>query len=398
MTEVPPPTSHLPQSSPGHLPCSSLIPLLRSSRRPSVSFGGFGLRSYQGTSYVTEFAQGLIRAAAVLGSHRVAVLIDQWSMDEPVRFKTWLLLGGGVWPDGQLDLGHGLRVYALPNRSDQFPRSVPELSSLSPYDLLGQPVLELDTMSSPALFRPGDGDDYQDVQTHTSLGDISLEVFMLALSLVCNRQVGIARAWSDYGEVSAFYAGRSARVMGLMRPGPVRPQLLGGNRSHQLRTNIYELSDYQRGAPNLTCTQLFEALEIAEPLSSLLGSDQRFEIAVTRWSLAALPGVVSPNRVVDLRIALEAFYLDTDHEELSFRLALTCARFLGNSLEERRSIRDAVRGFYNVASQVIHGKAIAAIKKVDSGEIDYACRLCRDGILRRLAEPSDLPWSDFLLS
>ena len=45
VTEVPPPTSHLPQSSPGHLPCSSLIPLLRSSRRPSVSFGGFGLRS-----------------------------------------------------------------------------------------------------------------------------------------------------------------------------------------------------------------------------------------------------------------------------------------------------------------------------------------------------------------
>ena len=43
VTEVPPPTSHLPQSSPGHLPCSSLIPLLRSSRRPSVSFGGFGL-------------------------------------------------------------------------------------------------------------------------------------------------------------------------------------------------------------------------------------------------------------------------------------------------------------------------------------------------------------------
>ena len=45
VTEDPPPTSHLPQSSPGHLPCSSLIPLLRSSRRPSVSFGGFGLRS-----------------------------------------------------------------------------------------------------------------------------------------------------------------------------------------------------------------------------------------------------------------------------------------------------------------------------------------------------------------
>ena len=32
--------------TPGHLPCSSLThPLPLSSRRPSVSFGGFGLRS-----------------------------------------------------------------------------------------------------------------------------------------------------------------------------------------------------------------------------------------------------------------------------------------------------------------------------------------------------------------
>ena len=44
-TEDRPPTSHLPQWSPGHLPCSSLTPLPLSSRRPSVSFGGFGLNS-----------------------------------------------------------------------------------------------------------------------------------------------------------------------------------------------------------------------------------------------------------------------------------------------------------------------------------------------------------------
>ena len=53
VTEDPPPTSHLPQSSPGHLPCSSLIPLLRSSRRPSVSFGGFGLSRHPITCHLS---------------------------------------------------------------------------------------------------------------------------------------------------------------------------------------------------------------------------------------------------------------------------------------------------------------------------------------------------------
>ena len=40
-------TSHLPQWSPGYLPCSSLTPLPLSSTRPSVSFGGFGLSTTQ---------------------------------------------------------------------------------------------------------------------------------------------------------------------------------------------------------------------------------------------------------------------------------------------------------------------------------------------------------------
>ena len=32
-----------PKWNPGYFPCSSLIPLPLSSRRPSVSFGGFGI-------------------------------------------------------------------------------------------------------------------------------------------------------------------------------------------------------------------------------------------------------------------------------------------------------------------------------------------------------------------
>ena len=34
-----------PKWNPGYFPCSSLTPLPISSRRPSVSFGGFGLRA-----------------------------------------------------------------------------------------------------------------------------------------------------------------------------------------------------------------------------------------------------------------------------------------------------------------------------------------------------------------
>ncbi len=36
-----------PKWNPGYFPCSSLTPLPLSSRRPSVSFGGFGLNLYE---------------------------------------------------------------------------------------------------------------------------------------------------------------------------------------------------------------------------------------------------------------------------------------------------------------------------------------------------------------
>ena len=38
-----------PKWNPGYFPCSSLTPLPLSSRRPSVSFGGFGLKIIPGT-------------------------------------------------------------------------------------------------------------------------------------------------------------------------------------------------------------------------------------------------------------------------------------------------------------------------------------------------------------
>ena len=41
-----------PKWNPGYFPCSSLTPLPLSSRRPSVSFGGFGLRFAQGLEHL----------------------------------------------------------------------------------------------------------------------------------------------------------------------------------------------------------------------------------------------------------------------------------------------------------------------------------------------------------
>ncbi len=74
-----------PKWNPGYFPCSSLIPLPLSSRRPSVSFGGFGIRQLQSFPFRApkaselppqrlRFAIQLIKAAGYKGW---VVLLDE---------------------------------------------------------------------------------------------------------------------------------------------------------------------------------------------------------------------------------------------------------------------------------------------------------------------------------
>ena len=73
-TEDRPPTSHLPQGAQAHLPCSSLThPLPLPSRRPSVSFGGFGLTPPIGGSFVEPRTLDGLGGNAISVSRAVAL-------------------------------------------------------------------------------------------------------------------------------------------------------------------------------------------------------------------------------------------------------------------------------------------------------------------------------------
>ena len=53
-----------PKWNPGYFPCSSLTPLPLSSRRPSVSFGGFGLKRHLSITVTGRSLCGLVDADA----------------------------------------------------------------------------------------------------------------------------------------------------------------------------------------------------------------------------------------------------------------------------------------------------------------------------------------------
>ncbi len=60
------------------------------------------------------------------------------------------------------------------------------------------------------------------------------------------------------------------------------------------------------------------------------------------------------DKLMDLIIAFEALFLP-ERDELSYRLALRCAYFLGENAEERTRIFEVIIGAYAIRSRIIHG-------------------------------------------
>ena len=343
-------------------------------------------------SGLVSFAKGVIRAAAILGPPTVTGLLTQWANGDFWKFKVCVVLAG-VYVEGKIGLNEGLRVGRLPIASDSLPVSMPDMQWESVARVLGHALLEVDASRSPALFAPAQGGaESVPLLTHTALGPVSLETFYLALSLVCNRRVGPAWSWNDYGDVAFFTAGERSGLA-----GPVMlTDMLSTGASCEPETGITKLTSFKPLDPNLNEEGLRRAWALCEELQRRIDSEQRFQIAVTRWAQAATPGVLNADRVVDLRIALEALYLDSSEAELGFRLSVTGARHLGKSLEDRKEIRRSLADFYRLASRVIHGATLA--KDANVLLVDRAATLCRDGILKIVEERSQLDWTELLLS
>ena len=258
------------------------------------------------SSSLSGFAEGLIRAAAFLGPDRAAQLLGLWADGEPRHYKIAVVLAG-LHVDGNIELGQGLRVYPLPTSSDSLPTSMPDMQWNRVSRILGHTVLEIDASTGPGFFVPPQGDDgYPPLHTGTALGDVSLNTFLLALSLVCNRRVGRELGWNDYRDAGAFTTGERSSLLGGMAT-----EMLGARTRHSLETGVTGLSSFDPPAPNLSEERLQRAWGLRIELQRRIDSDQRFQLSVSRWDRAASPGVLNPDRVIDLRIALESLYLDS---------------------------------------------------------------------------------------
>ena len=102
------------------------------------------------------------------------------------------------------------------------------------------------------------------------------------------------------------------------------------------------------------------------------------------------------DKFVDLRIALEAVYLERLEGEMGFRLATYGAWHLGESAAERREYAGVLRKAYHTSSRAVHSGELSETAEARD-LLTRAQNLCRSGILKRLSEKVEPKWDEIIL-
>lgn len=340
---------------------------------------GYGLVNLMGglpQPKVTDFARILVRAAATLGAHRVVKLLFEWANGGRLRYRTRALLAG-VSVGNRIALEDGLEITRLPTSGNKLHAQVPVFSmQMHGYEsFLGGVVMSVDCEAGPALYLPPKcgslRSNVEHIWAQGRLPNLSLDTFCDALSLASNRCVRCKAHWRDFGELQELNLAVGTGVSYAEVP-------TWGSKG--------ELSQ----------EHLEQARDVHLQRQRTRKSGGKLDITIRRWVNSRRPETNLVDKFIDLRIALEALYLERLEGEMGFRLATYGAWHLGRSLAERREYRAVLRKAYQVSSKAVHSGELSNTERTRD-LLAEAQDLCRRGILRRLREKQKPKWENIIL-
>ena len=351
-----------------------------------------GFYSIAVVSSVGDFARGLVRGAALIGVNKTFEFLSAWIEGQPVPYRTSALLNG-VSVHESLISADGVRIDPLPWTSSELGPHLPKPKGVEATDFLGRTVVSIDTQASPPLFRPGSDGSRERVEA-TPIPSMDITAVCQALSLVSDRCVDIGFYWNDYGALANFthsgnvpsWSFTSARLKIQMDVGWSVGTDLGSG-----ATTLTPASDWTL---NLAEERLHNTL------NALLDSGSKTRTAVSRWIQSKDTAGRLPDRFIDLRIALEALYLqdfiNEQSQEMRFRLSLLGAWHLGVDFADRSRIRKTLRDAYDAASSAVHTGSLEFNSR-NQQLLEDAQALCREVILKLLDQGHPEDWGDIIL-
>lgn len=340
-----------------------------------VGYGVDYVRGFVIRRSVEDIALLLVRAGVLLTPERAASIFSGWLNGEPLRYKVVGLVDG-LSVDTPLALQAGIEVRKASQWLPPIPGDV-IITRVPSHRSAGSAEVSFDLRAQPAFFRYEDPLEYGagEKVTHTWAGGqysmSMLHDFCLALSLSCNHCVRPVDVWQDDGDTGAFFDGPSSlpwRRILATEPSVSTPL------TQELLESAWDIFRMRRQTVKLTSS---------------------FDVSVERWVNSKRQESSLTDKFIELRVALEALFLDDSQPpgEFRFRLPTNGAWFLGTCVGQRERHYKSLRDAYDAGSAAAHGREVRG----KEAELAEGQKLCREGILKMLRLGRTPEWRTLVL-
>ena len=326
-----------------------------------------------GVCDVAELWRYLVIDACLNTPNRAASKLLGWARGAPVGFETHVLIGG-IQPSDNIVTANGITVERLPEKSTDLKYRLPVTAGFRPSDYLGKTILRIPCTIGPGLWKPRkvttSWEKTVDITSTWRLGNRSIEELCSALSVICRVAVDAPLIWMEYGHLAHFGELHGSSISGSRKPLP-----------------------HNRNRIEITREMLQEAIRFFTSTRREL-VDPEVQIAIKHLITSNSQEVELVEKLIHLRIALEALYLDQGNfGELRFRLATHGAWYTARNRKERQAYFDSLKGVYDIASQAIHTGRIKHESKAQK-LLNESQEICRSAIKKRVKSKSKPNWRE----
>lgn len=284
-----------------------------------------------------------------------------------------LTLVGGVTLEEEVLLYDGIRLLPLPDSGEPRPATYPSLlpDSELRHRFKRAVIIDEDRIASPRFKRLNDASPFITKSISEQAPNFDPRAFCWLLSLATRAYTYVSMQWTSL-------------------PEDEFTDLIGSSAFQYIGVRSPENRDA------ISVGQVEEARVLYKKFKSLPDHTQKALTTPLVRLAESASGKGIDDRILDLGIALESFYLDKMEAELSFRLRLRAAKHLEDELEERKQIAKAIKDFYDLRSKIVHTGSppmTASEMAARWGILGSAQEVCRRSIRRVLDEGMPV-WAD----
>ena len=354
----------------------------------SVFIAGSGLNAYP----LDVLLEQLLNIAVVHGTEKAVSDFDRYTEDKHASFQYFALLEG-IRIETKIQILEGIKLVPLPPSTSELPNYLPcdfFIPGVSASSFIGKTILIIDASISPVFHKPSPklfrevfqikaGENFPNFKV-----DDFHQKFCQALSLACNSAAQISLEWRLLAEDELFN---------------LNPLGVSGITQH------YDTDPFG-SFTKVGETQIQKAKRLYATLVNLDSDiEEKLQVPINRWikSKAERNPV---DKMIDLGIAFEALYLSDISEttELSFRLRLRAAWFLGKGKKHRKELMKDFSQIYEWRSKPVHTgrlpnktKRTPFTQKEINEFIKKAQDLCRKSIIKILEDGEFPDWNNLIL-